>query len=106
MIRFFSHFESLLGEKSHHYKHSCNLLLLLTEPTTHMRFLVVRASLCRNDWSLYQAMDKMREPFDSAQDKLNGDRKVIRAAGMDAKSISRWNPFNGEPPPLLANRRR
>jgi len=25
--------------------------------------------------------------------------------GMDAKSISRWNPFNGDPPPLLANRR-
>lgn len=48
--------------------------------------------------SLYQAMDKMRERY--------GDRKVIRAAGMDAKSISRWNPFNGEPPPLLANRRR
>ncbi|MDT0551615.1 DNA polymerase IV [Urechidicola vernalis] len=48
--------------------------------------------------SLYQAMDKMRERY--------GDRKVMRAAGMDAKSISRWNPFNGEPPPLLANRRR
>lgn len=48
--------------------------------------------------SLYQAMDKMRERF--------GDRSVIRASGMEAKSISRWNPFNGEPPPLLANRRR
>ncbi len=48
--------------------------------------------------SLYQAMDKMRERF--------GDRAVIRASGMEAKSISRWNPFNGEPPPLLANRRR
>lgn len=47
--------------------------------------------------SLYQAMDKMRERF--------GDRSVIRASGMEAKSISRWNPFNGEPPPLLANRR-
>ena len=46
---------------------------------------------------LYQAMDKMRERY--------GDRAVIRAAGMNAKSISRWNPFNGEPPPLLANRR-
>ena len=34
-----------------------------------------------------------------------GDRAVIAAAGMEAKSISRWNPFNGEPPPLLANRR-
>lgn len=43
------------------------------------------------------AMDKMRERY--------GDRAVIRAGGMDAKSISRWNPFSGEPPPLLANRR-
>lgn len=48
--------------------------------------------------NLYQAMDRMRERY--------GDRAVIRAVGMDAKSISRWNPFNGEPPPLLANRRR
>ena len=48
--------------------------------------------------NLYQAMDKMRERY--------GDRSVIRAAGIEAKSISRWNPFNGEPPPLLANRRR
>ena len=48
--------------------------------------------------NLYQAMDKMRERY--------GDRAVMRASGMDAKSISRWNPFNGEPPPLLANRRR
>jgi len=48
--------------------------------------------------NLYQAMDKMRERY--------GDRAVIRASGMGAKSINRWNPFNGEPPPLLANRRR
>ena len=48
--------------------------------------------------NLYRAMDKMREK--------HGDRAVIRAAGLGAKSISRWNPFNGEPPPLLANRRR
>lgn len=47
--------------------------------------------------SLYQAMDKMRERF--------GDRAVVRAAGIDAQSIGRWNPFNGGPPPLLANRR-
>lgn len=46
---------------------------------------------------LYQAMDKMRERY--------GDRIVMRASGMSAKSISRWNPFNGEAPPLLANRR-
>ena len=48
--------------------------------------------------NLYQAMDKMRDKF--------GDRILISAAGMDAKSIGRWNPFTGEPPPLLANRRR
>lgn len=48
--------------------------------------------------SMYQAMDKMRERY--------GDRAVVRASGMGAKSISRWNPFTGEPPPLLANRRR
>ncbi len=47
---------------------------------------------------LYQAMDNMRERY--------GDRAVMRAAGMNAKSISRWNPFSGEPPPLLPNRRR
>lgn len=47
--------------------------------------------------SLYQAMDKMRERF--------GDRAVMSAAGMEAKSIGRWNPFTGGPPPLLANRR-
>ena len=46
---------------------------------------------------LSQAIDKMRERY--------GDRAVVLAAGMEAKSISRWNPFNGEPPPLLANRR-
>lgn len=44
------------------------------------------------------AIDKMRERY--------GDRAVISAAGMEAKSISRWNPFTGETPPLLANRRR
>ena len=47
--------------------------------------------------NLSQAIDKMRERY--------GDRAVINAAGMGAKSISRWNPFTGEPPPLLANRR-
>ena len=48
--------------------------------------------------SLYQAMDKIRDRF--------GDRKIMRAAGMQARSISRFNPFTGEPPPLLPNRRR
>ncbi len=47
--------------------------------------------------NLSTAIDKMRERY--------GDRAVMNAAGMEAKSISRWNPFNGEPPPLLANRR-
>ena len=46
---------------------------------------------------LSQAIDKMRERY--------GDRAIVAAAGMEAKSISRWNPFTGEPPPLLANRR-
>jgi DNA polymerase-4 len=46
---------------------------------------------------LSEAIDRMRERY--------GDRAVINAAGMEAKSISRWNPFTGEPPPLLANRR-
>jgi len=46
---------------------------------------------------LYHAMDSIRSRF--------GDRAVLRAAGMDAKTIGRFNPFNGEPPPLLANRR-
>lgn len=48
--------------------------------------------------NLYQAMDHIREQY--------GDRAIMKASGMDAKSISRWNPFTGEPPPLLANRRR
>ncbi|MCL5127432.1 DNA polymerase IV [Algibacter sp. L4_22] len=47
---------------------------------------------------LTEAIDKMRQRY--------GDRAIVSAAGMDAKSISRWNPFNGEPPPLLPNRRR
>ena len=47
---------------------------------------------------LYQAMDKMRLRY--------GDRAIFSAAGMGAKTIGRSNPFNGEPPPLLANRRR
>ncbi|MBK7101265.1 MAG: DNA polymerase IV [Flavobacteriales bacterium] len=47
---------------------------------------------------LYQAMDKVRKRF--------GDRVVMRASGMDAKSIGRMdNPFDGQAPVLLANRR-
>jgi DNA polymerase IV len=47
--------------------------------------------------NLYQAMDRMRIQY--------GDRAVITAAGIGARTIGRSNPFNGEPPPLLANRR-
>ena len=47
--------------------------------------------------NLYDAMDYIRDKY--------GDRTVMRAGGMDAKTISRFNPFTGEPPPLLANRR-
>lgn len=47
--------------------------------------------------SLYQAMDKIRDKY--------GDRTIMKASGMEAKSISRWNPFNGGPPPVLPNRR-
>lgn len=46
---------------------------------------------------LYQAMDCIRVRY--------GDRAVIRAMGMEARTIGRWNPFDGEAPPVLANRR-
>ena len=47
---------------------------------------------------LYHAMDKVRKRF--------GDRMVMRASGMDAHSIGRMdNPFDGQAPMLLANRR-
>ena len=48
--------------------------------------------------SLYQAMDKVRKRF--------GDRTVMRASGMGAHSIGRMDdPFDGQAPLLLANRR-
>ncbi|MBL0044347.1 MAG: DNA polymerase IV [Flavobacteriales bacterium] len=48
--------------------------------------------------NLYQAMDKVRKRF--------GDRTVMRASGMEAKSIGRMDdPFDGQAPVLLANRR-
>jgi DNA polymerase-4 len=47
---------------------------------------------------LYHAMDRIRDRY--------GDRSVLRVSGMEARTISRFNPFTGEPPPLLANRRR
>ncbi|MDN3204444.1 DNA polymerase IV [Algoriphagus sediminis] len=46
---------------------------------------------------LYNAMDYLRDKF--------GDRAVLRASGFGAKTIGRFNPFTGEAPPLLANRR-
>ena len=50
--------------------------------------------------NLYQAMDHVRKRF--------GERSVMLATGMEAKSIGRMsnmNPFTGGPPTLLANRR-
>lgn len=47
---------------------------------------------------LYKAMDTIRIKY--------GDRAVIRAVGMQASSIGGFNnPFSGEPPVLLPNRR-
>jgi len=48
--------------------------------------------------SLYQALDTIRTRF--------GDRSVIRASAMGAKTIGRMhNPFNGQPPVVLAHRK-
>ena len=47
--------------------------------------------------ALYKAMDQIRIRY--------GDRAVIKAIGLQAKTIGGWNPFNGEPPALLANRK-
>jgi len=48
--------------------------------------------------NLYQAMDKVRHRF--------GDRAVIRASAMGARTIGRMhNPFNGQPPIVLAHRK-
>jgi DNA polymerase-4 len=47
---------------------------------------------------LYNAMDAIRNKY--------GALSVTRAAAMGAKSIGRFsNPFNGEPPTLLAHRK-
>ena len=46
--------------------------------------------------NLYAALDRIREKY--------GDRAVLRAVSLNAKTIGRSNPFNGEPPPLLARR--
>lgn len=48
--------------------------------------------------NLYKAMDYVRNRF--------GCRSVVRASAMDAKTIgSMRNPFNGEPPVVLAHRK-
>lgn len=48
--------------------------------------------------NLYAALDKIREKY--------GDRTVMRAAGMEAKTVGRMvNPFNGLPPIVLAHRK-
>lgn len=73
----------LIGVKFSHLVEGGHQINLFDNPTTI---------------KLYQAMDHIRERF--------GDRSIMRASGFEAKTISRWNPFNGEPPPLLPNRRR
>ncbi|WP_430909505.1 DNA polymerase IV [Maribacter sp. 2-571] len=48
--------------------------------------------------NLYHAMDTIRERY--------GDKSVIRASGLGAKTIGRMhNPFNGKPPVVLAHRK-
>jgi len=46
---------------------------------------------------LYQAMDKMREKY--------GQGAVKRAVAMGARTIGMRNPFNGEPPLIMAHRK-
>ncbi|MFT5848122.1 MAG: DNA polymerase-4 [Psychroserpens sp.] len=48
--------------------------------------------------SLYNAMDHVREKY--------GELSIMRASSLGAKTIGRFqNPFNGEPPVLLAHRK-
>ncbi len=48
--------------------------------------------------NLYKAMDNIRSKY--------GERSIMRAVAMNAKTIGRFhNPFNGDPPELLAHRR-
>ena len=46
---------------------------------------------------LYQAMDKMKIRF--------GQHKLQRASSLHTMSLSRSNPFSGEPPSIPAHRR-
>jgi DNA polymerase-4 len=48
--------------------------------------------------NLYQALDHIRNKY--------GDKSVVRAAAMGKNTIGRMhNPFNGQPPPVLAHRK-
>lgn len=48
--------------------------------------------------NLYAAMDHIRERY--------GDKSVLRASGLGARTIGRMqNPFNGQPPIVLAHRK-
>jgi DNA polymerase-4 len=48
--------------------------------------------------NLYHAMDNVRQKY--------GELSIMRASSMGAKAIGRFqNPFNGEPPILLAHRK-
>ena len=48
--------------------------------------------------NLYYALDRIRNRF--------GERSVVRASGMGAATIGRMqNPFNGQPPMVLAHRK-
>ena len=48
--------------------------------------------------NLYNSLDKIRERF--------GEHSVMRAVTMGTKTIGRMgNPFNGEPPIVLAHRK-
>lgn len=48
--------------------------------------------------SLYNSMDKIKNRF--------GEHSIMRAVSMDVKTIGRMgNPFNGEPPIVLAHRK-
>src|SRR5699024_11102579 len=49
--------------------------------------------------NLYQSLDKIKNKY--------GERSIYKASTMHAHSIARMsNPFNGEPPVLLAHRKR
>ncbi len=51
-----------------------------------------------NQINLYKAMDLIRNKY--------GERSIMRAVTMDAKTIGRFhNPFSGEPPVILAHRK-